>query len=181
MNRLQLVHRETGRLKDILDDFLRYAGRMEVDRQPIDLNRLVGEMVDFFTPQAQLNKVQMRFRPAAEPVMVPADAKLIKQALLNLLLNAVQAMAEKGGSSNELILSAYRKDDEAVIEVIDTAGGMPPSRWCGFSMRITRRRSRGRDWGWRWRGALSKSMGGGLPSTAKWGRDRIFGYGCLCE
>jgi signal transduction histidine kinase len=128
VNRLQLVHRETGRLKDILDDFLRYAGRMEVERQPVDLNRLVGEMVDFFTPQAQLNKVQMRFRPAPEPVIVPADAKLIKQALLNLLLNAVQAMTEKGGANNELILSAYRKENDAVIEVIDTAGGMPPEQ-----------------------------------------------------
>jgi len=128
VNRIQLVHRETSRLRDILDDFLRYAGRMEVERHPADLNLLVEEMVDFFTPQAQLNKVQMRWRPAAEPVMAPVDAKLIKQAVLNLVLNAVQAMAEKSEQNNELILAAYRQDQEAIIQVIDTAGGMPPEQ-----------------------------------------------------
>src|SRR2546421_526814 len=97
VNRLNLVHRETSRLRDILDDFLRYAGKLELDRRPTDLNQLVEELVDFFTPQAQVNRVQARWRPAAEPVMANVDAKLIKQAVLNLMLNAVQAMAQKSG------------------------------------------------------------------------------------
>src|SRR5438874_10747870 len=39
VSRLATVHRETSRLKDILDDFLRYAGRIELDRRPVELNR----------------------------------------------------------------------------------------------------------------------------------------------
>src|SRR4051795_1193283 len=41
VNRIQTVHRETGRLREILDDFLKYAGRIELDRKPTDLNRLL--------------------------------------------------------------------------------------------------------------------------------------------
>jgi signal transduction histidine kinase len=129
VNRLNLVHRETSRLRDILDDFLRYAGKLELDRQPVDLNQLVEELVDFFTPQAQLNRVQARWRPAPQPVVINADAKLIKQAVLNLMLNAVQAMSETqsdGHSGGELILSASRHDGEAVIDVIDTGPGISP-------------------------------------------------------
>src|SRR5258706_4142799 len=37
VNRMGIVRRETGRLKDILDDFLRYAGKLELDRQPTEL------------------------------------------------------------------------------------------------------------------------------------------------
>jgi signal transduction histidine kinase len=126
VNRLNLVHRETSRLGDILDDFLRYAGKLELDRHPVDLNLLVEELVDFFTPQAQSHRVQARWRPSAQPVMVSADPKLIKQAVLNLMLNAVQAMsANNGGKGGELILSASANDGEAVIDVIDTAGGIP--------------------------------------------------------
>src|SRR5438067_8728581 len=44
VNRLNLVHRETSRLRDILDDFLRYAGKLEVERQTVDLNQLVEEL-----------------------------------------------------------------------------------------------------------------------------------------
>jgi signal transduction histidine kinase len=128
VNRLNLVHRETSRLRDILDDFLRYAGKLELDRQPVDLNQLVEELVDFFTPQAQLNRVQARWRPAPQPVVINADAKLIKQAVLNLMLNAVQAMstAPQNGGGGELILSASQQDGEAVIDVIDTGPGIPP-------------------------------------------------------
>src|SRR5438552_11900005 len=37
-------HRETSRLRDILDDFLRYAGKLEVERKTVDLNQLVEEL-----------------------------------------------------------------------------------------------------------------------------------------
>ena len=124
LSRLNLVHRETSRLRDILDDFLRFAGRMEVERHPVDLNALLEELVDFFSPQAQVNRVQARWRPSAEPLIVQADPKLLKQAVLNLMINAVQAMADKGGGG-ELILGARRAEGEAIIEVIDTGPGIP--------------------------------------------------------
>ena len=59
------------------------------------------------------------------------DAKLIKQAVLNLMLNAVRAMAEtrsNGHSGGELILSASRRDGEGVIDVIDTGPGIAPDQ-----------------------------------------------------
>ncbi len=127
INRLNLVHRETSRLRDILDDFLRYAGKFELNRAPVDLNALIEELVDFFTPQAQLNRVQARWRPSPAPVIANVDAKLIKQAVLNLMLNAVQAMAERTGDpGGELILSAAHRDGEAIIDVIDTGPGIDP-------------------------------------------------------
>lgn len=124
-NRLNLVYRETSRLRDILDDFLRYAGKLELDRRQVDLNLLVEELVDFYSPQAQVNKVQARWKPSPQPVIVSADPKLIKQAVLNLMLNAVQAMGEKNGGG-ELILSASSQPGEAIIDVIDTGRGIPP-------------------------------------------------------
>src|SRR4051794_31749601 len=48
VSRLQTVHRETSRLRDILEDFLRYAGRIELDKKPTELNALLEELVDFF-------------------------------------------------------------------------------------------------------------------------------------
>lgn len=123
LNRLNTVQRETARLKDILDDFLRYAGKIELDRQPVELNRLLEDLVDFFTPQAQQQRVQLRLKRHEGPLIAPVDAKLIKQAVLNLLLNGLQALGNTGG---ELILGLYRGTDEAVIEVIDTGRGIAP-------------------------------------------------------
>src|SRR5438105_12347844 len=102
VSRLETVHRETSRLREILDDFLRYAGRIELDKKPTELNQLLEELCDFFMPQAQLQRVQLRLRKHPEPVIADVDARLIKQAVLNLLINGLQAMGEQGG---ELIMT----------------------------------------------------------------------------
>lgn len=124
VNRLSTVQRETGRLREILDDFLRYAGRVELEKRPVDVQQMFEELVDFFAPQAQLQRVQLRVRPVPDgPLVVPLDDRLIKQAILNLMINALQAMPEQGG---EIILSARRDGNRAVLEVTDTGVGIPP-------------------------------------------------------
>ena len=67
-------------------------------------------------------KVQLRLKREAAEVVVHADEKLLKQAVLNLMLNGLQAMPTGG----ELILSVHRNGREAAIDVIDTGTGIPP-------------------------------------------------------
>ena len=136
--RVQGLHRETDRLRHILEDFLRFAGRVELDLQPTDLNAICGELIDFFQPQADEAGVNLRADLSEGPLKVPADSGLLKQALLNLLINACQAMEEariKGqphGGANELILrtTAVRKAgvDQAAIHVTDTGPGIEPTK-----------------------------------------------------
>jgi len=122
VNRLKTVQKETSRLRDILEDFLRYAGKLELERHPTDLNELLEELVDFFLPQAQAQRARLRLRTAADtPLRANVDPRLIKQAVLNLMINGLQAMPEGG----ELILSAARQDGQAVVDVIDTGKGIP--------------------------------------------------------
>jgi len=120
--RIATVTREAARLRDILDDFLRFAGKIELRREKVDLNAILEELVDFFAPQAQLGRVQLRFNPRPERLMVNVDPRLIKQTILNLLINALHAMPGGG----ELILSASAAGNLAVVDVIDTGSGIPP-------------------------------------------------------
>jgi signal transduction histidine kinase len=121
-SRLNTVQQETSRLREILDDFLRYAGRIELDRREVNLNELLGELVDFFSPQAQVSRVQLRLKTANEPVNVQVDSKLIKQAVLNLMINATHAMPNGG----ELILECSKEADSAKIDITDTGTGIAP-------------------------------------------------------
>ena len=129
------LHRETARLRDILEDFLRFAGRVELDRQPDNLNALCDELVDFFQPQADEAQVNLRCDLHAEPAEVSADPSLLKQALLNLLINACQAMTEArdknlpaGGNSELILRTANIKSagqDHLAVHVTDTGPGIP--------------------------------------------------------
>src|SRR5687768_2910479 len=61
--RLRTVRQEASRLREILDDFLRYAGKLTVEPEPIELNAMIEEVCDFFAPQASTNGVRLRFEP----------------------------------------------------------------------------------------------------------------------
>lgn len=122
-SRLATLQKETARLRDILDDFLRYAGKMELDRKPVNVGQILEDLVDFYAPQAQLNRVQLRVRPLEGTITANLDEKMIKQAILNLMINALQAIPAEGG---EIILSARNLDRSLVIEVMDTGRGMTP-------------------------------------------------------
>jgi signal transduction histidine kinase len=135
VRRLDTLGRETERLRGILTDFLQFAGRMKLDPQPRDLVRLVDELSDFFHPQAQQAGVVLRTQLPAQPVIALIDEALLKQAVLNLMLNATQAMtgsvpthSARPAAAGELILRVEHDDHEARIVVIDTGPGIERDR-----------------------------------------------------
>ena len=136
--RLEGLNREAARLRQILEDFLRFAGRVKLDRAEIDLNVVVQELADFYAPQAEAAGVRLRVDCRAEPGELHADAGLLKQALLNLMLNASQAIerahkaagaagaeAPQAPAPGEVILHTAREAGGLLIAVTDTGPGMP--------------------------------------------------------
>ncbi len=164
LSRTTALRRETERLGGILTDFLEYAGQVHLDRTEADLNALVQEIADFFLPEAERHGVRLRIEASSGggvgaagaagggTLVLRIDVKRIKQALLNLMLNATQAMygayaagsvrgpegsarPEAGripaGAAGELILRTETGKDSdgrrvARLHVIDTGPGIPP-------------------------------------------------------
>ncbi|GMV25281.1 MAG: hypothetical protein AMXMBFR58_13120 [Phycisphaerae bacterium] len=132
--RIASLRREIDRLRGILTDFLQFAGEVRLNRTPSDFNLAVDELADFFLPQAEHHQVRMRTELSPVPLWADMDVPLVKQAVLNLMLNAVQAMTEPGRSDlsvRELILrsaASHDNDGRPTVElhVIDTGPGIPP-------------------------------------------------------
>lgn len=134
LRRFDSLSRETDRVRDILEDFLRFAGRVKLHRARTDVNSLIDELVDFFTPQAQAAAVRIRTQASPQPATAWVDAGLFKQAMLNILLNGVQAMAQTRqsgrphGGCNELFIRTERGraggQDEIRVHVTDTGPGI---------------------------------------------------------
>lgn len=137
--RTDTLAREAARLRDILSDFLRYAGRMQLDRRRCDLRDVATEIGDFFMPQAEQARTRFVQESAAAPVECDLDPALVKQAVLNLLLNAVQAMEdlpEHRARTLRLAVAAEPAAERggrprAVVEVDDTGPGIPEAQRAG--------------------------------------------------
>lgn len=132
--RLGALAGETRRLRDILEDFLRFAGRLKLQRETTDLNALIDQVADFFAAQAQAAAIHIRTTLAARPAVADVDADLLKQALLNLMINAVHAMtaarekSQPHGGANELMIRTQLRrvpgGSEIEIHVTDTGPGI---------------------------------------------------------
>lgn len=124
MRKITIIQKETDRLEQIVDGFLRYVRRPDLQLVTMDLNELVGDMIDFYSPQAYSHSLTLRHSLASEPLTCRLDAGALKQVLLNLLINAQQAM-DGGG---ELMIRTLRQAQKALIRISDTGRGIPAER-----------------------------------------------------
>jgi signal transduction histidine kinase len=130
--RIGTLTRETERLRGILEDFLDYAGELRLHARPADLGPIVEELADFFLPEAEKRGVRLRVERTPFPLIAVVDTPHLKQALLNLMINAAQAMDDQpDGVPRELIARvgiAPGPARQPQIQIIDTGPGIPDDK-----------------------------------------------------
>jgi signal transduction histidine kinase len=124
LRKIAVIQKETDRLEQILDGFLRYVGKTELQLTDVDINELISDMVDFYSPQAYSRSITVRHSLYKEPLVCKVDPGMLKQVILNLFINAQQAMSEGG----ELMIRTDRQKKDAVIQISDTGSGIAPDR-----------------------------------------------------
>jgi signal transduction histidine kinase len=113
---------EMQRLDRVVQTLADFSRPMELHLKEHDLRQVVGRVMELTAAEMEENGVLARFETPKDALVVRVDAELIQQALLNLLLNGMQAMP--GGGA---LLVRIRRDHQfAVVEVIDQGEGIPP-------------------------------------------------------
>jgi signal transduction histidine kinase len=121
--KIQLVQSECVRLENLLNDFLRFARLGRLDLQPCDLNAEVIRALDLFQPKADESKIDVIRYLDPELPKVQLDREPFQAALLNLILNAQQAMVDGG----QLVVRTRELPGLVVLDLIDTGGGIEPA------------------------------------------------------
>jgi PAS domain S-box-containing protein len=118
---VQVLDKEIDRLDAVVKRFLDFTRPIEVKLEATSLNELLSEVLSVAQPQLQRAGVTVQESLGAGVPEVWADRDLLKQAVLNLVLNAVEAMPNGG----ELRLVLQRRGELAEISVSDTGKGIP--------------------------------------------------------
>ena len=119
---MEIISREILRLDRVVKTFLDFTRPVELKLANVPLQDLVREIVDLARPQAEASKIRVVVDEPAEHVDLRIDRDLMKQAVLNVVVNAIEAMPEGG----ELRFSAMAGEDSAEIFISDTGHGISP-------------------------------------------------------
>jgi signal transduction histidine kinase len=117
---LEIIN-ETDRVTAQLNEFINYSRPREVRRTATNLNSIVAEVVRALNYDLEEKKVQLQV--LADPLIIEADEQLLRQALFNLVLNAVQAVPANG----EIRVRAGKNENaEVFVEIADNGPGVAP-------------------------------------------------------
>ena len=120
---LNTIGQEIRRLDEVVVGFLKFARPDELKLQPMSLVELVSDVATSVAPEAERLNVTMKVECQPDLPRINADPGMLRQALLNLALNACQAMPNGGG----LRINCHAAPRKRVeIEVQDTGMGIPP-------------------------------------------------------
>lgn len=122
--RLEIIHGELHRLEGIVERFLRLAGPAGVDLEPVEIPTILTHVCELLRPEAAAREIGITSRVAEPLPPVMADPVRLTQALLNLLINAIQAVERKG----RVEVSAAVADGKVCVAVSDNGPGIPPEK-----------------------------------------------------
>jgi signal transduction histidine kinase len=117
---MDIIDSEIRRLDRVVQTLVDFTRPRDLHLEEVDLRRLLEEVAMLAAPDAEQHGVTIERTLPNEPLPITADIDLIKQALLNVVLNGIQAMP-KGGP---LTISSQRTGDTVIAEVRDRGCGI---------------------------------------------------------
>lgn len=121
---LAVTRREVSRLAKLVSDFLTYARPSEPKTEPVRVRELLREVSEFLHAEATSMGVHLRLAADIRDVVVVADEGQLRQVILNLVLNAIQAVSSLKAERRVVELGATSSNGESQIEVTDRGDGI---------------------------------------------------------
>ena len=118
---MDVIGSEIHRLDRVVQTLVDFTRPVDLRLADTDLNKLVSDVVMLASPAAEKHRVQIERQSGKDPLPARIDSDLVKQAVLNIVLNGVQSMPEGG----KLRIITRREGDGAIITIRDQGPGIP--------------------------------------------------------
>lgn len=125
-SRFEIIHGELHRLESIVKHFLSLAGPSSLDLRPVDLAKIVSHVCELLRPEAASRGIAIGVKLPNSLPSVPADVSQLTQALLNLVINAIQAVEHDGRVEVDTVLD--ERAGVLTIAVRDSGPGIPKDK-----------------------------------------------------
>jgi len=126
---VQDIRNDDQRAGAVIDRMRSLLKRREVEHNLLDLNVLVSEVVGLVRPDANSRKVQLALEAVSSILLVRGDRVQLQQVLLNLLLNAMDAVNERPPDLRRVTVRTQPAGTLVEVTVSDTGHGIPPDKF----------------------------------------------------
>jgi PAS domain S-box-containing protein len=160
-----------NRAAEIIDRIRSLYKKSPPQRELVDVNGIIQEMLTLLKGEADRCSVAMRAELAAELPKVIADRVQLQQVFMNLMLNAIEAMKDSGG---EITVKSQFQDGQLQFSVSDTGVGLPAEQMDQIFSAFFTTKPQGSGMGLAISRSIVESHGGRLWATANDGRGATF-------
>lgn len=122
---IERIVADAGRAGDIIARVRGLVARSSPSGDTIDLVEAINDVLEFVRSEIRRNQILFRTELAGDLPLVTGDRVQLQQVILNLIMNAIEALAEVDVETRELLVSAAADERKVTVSVRDTGGGMP--------------------------------------------------------
>jgi PAS domain S-box-containing protein len=120
---LEIIQRNAKRINDLITELLQSSRPADMALQPSSLLAILKDVINAVQDRALLRKITIRFTPSTEDCMIRADKPKLEMALLNIVINAIEAVADETGV---IEINAVCKPTHSILTISDNGCGMNP-------------------------------------------------------
>jgi signal transduction histidine kinase len=162
-----------NRAAEIIDRIRSFYRKSPPQRELVDVSAIIHEMLTLLEGEAFRLSIVMRTDLSAELPKIMVDRVQLQQVFMNLLVNAIEAMADSGG---ELTVKSELQDDQIQFSVSDTGVGLPTEKVDQIFSAFFTTKPQGSGMGLAISRSIVESHGGRLWATATGGRGATFHF-----
>jgi PAS domain S-box-containing protein len=162
-----------NRAAEIIDRIRSLYKKSAPQRELVDVNGIIQEMLTLLKGEADRNSVAMRTELAPDLPKITADRVQLQQVFMNLMLNAIEAMKDSGG---DLTVKSELQDSQLQFSVSDTGVGLPKEKMDQIFSAFFTTKPQGSGMGLAISRSIVESHGGQLWATANDGRGATFHF-----
>jgi PAS domain S-box-containing protein len=174
---LDRIVRDGSRAGEVIDRIRSLVKKVPPRREILDINQAIREVIALTQTEVQQNRVKLQTRLAGDLPLVPADRVQLQQVIMNLIVNAVEAMSCVGDRLRELTIASGKDDaNDVFVQVQDTGPGLDPANFDRLFQSFYTSKPDGIGMGLAISRSIVEAHGGRLSATPNVSRGAVFRF-----
>ena len=118
---LDIIHRNSNRINELIKELLLSSRPGEIEMSPYSFQSLINEVLEIAQDRINLKHINLSVNIPSQPITLQCDKQKLEMALLNIIINAIEAMEDETG---KLIVDAHTYNNKVIIYITDNGSGI---------------------------------------------------------